>query len=133
MIVLAVSTAFAASATYYKNLSGGINGKQNTAKVKKEAAGSARNEVSDLSRSLGSSDPIIAKVRYGANGNPVTAAGNFTSESTYTMAYQYNEKGKVGKTYLAQMMSQFLAHSPRKLFCEPQRRKYCGGSILFVI
>ncbi|MEG0049795.1 MAG: hypothetical protein RR865_11575 [Clostridia bacterium] len=105
LLILAASSAFAASTTYYKNLSGGINGKQNTAKVQKGAVGSAENKVTVLSRGLGSSDPIIAKVRYGANGNPVTDASNITAEKTYYMSYKYNEKGKVKKTYYMKMQN----------------------------
>lgn len=64
MILSTFSYALADNYTdYYKDLSGGINGKQNTEKVTKGATGSAKNEVYTLSRSLSSDDPIVGKVR----------------------------------------------------------------------
>lgn len=89
----------------YRLLSGGINGKQNTNKVVKGDAGSAKNKVISLSRYLYPDEPVIAKVRYGANGNPVTDASSIRSKITYSMAYKYNEKGIVGKKYYMKMQN----------------------------
>lgn len=106
MILSTFSYALADNYTdYYKDLSGGINGKQNTEKVTKGATGSAQNEVYTLSRSLSSDDPIVGKVRYGANGNPVTDVCNVTNTSAYYMSYEYHEKGVVGKKYYMKMQN----------------------------
>lgn len=90
---------------YYKVLSDGINGKKNTNSVTKGAAGSAQNDVYSLSRTLSSDDPVIAKVRYGKNGNPVTDASNITKETLYYMSYEYYEKGIVGDKYYMKMQN----------------------------
>lgn len=110
MVVMMLTAIYPASfadnyTIYYKNLSGGINGKQNTDKVTKGASGSAINDVNMLSRSLTFDDPVVAKIRYGANGNPVSDASNIRLEITYTMAYKYYEKGIVGKTYYLKMQN----------------------------
>ena len=71
----------------------------------KGATGSAKNEVYTLSRSLSTNDSIVGKVRYGANGNPVTDVCDVTNTSTYYMSYEYHEKGVVGKKYYMKMQN----------------------------
>lgn len=108
LLVLSIcSYALAASegTPYYYTLSGGVNGKRNTAKVEKESTGAAENVVDYLSRTLADDEPVIMKVRYGANGNPVTDGRDIFVEDTYYMAYTRNEGGVVGKTYYMKMQN----------------------------
>lgn len=89
--LITIAAAIAQDATYTNYLlSGGINGKKNTAKVKKEVTGSARNVVTYISRTLSNTDPVITKVRRASDGAPVTSAHEVIATGTYYLGYGSN-------------------------------------------
>lgn len=108
LMTMVCASALAAGETtcdYYELLQNGINGKKQTNNVTKGAAGSATNNVTQLSRTLHTSDPVVMKVRYAANGNAVSDQLNVRMVASYSMGYTKNEKGIVGKQYYLRMQN----------------------------